>query len=107
MIQHLPLGPHLVTKESLPNHDNLNLRLTLNEEERQVSNTKNLVFTVPYLVSFLSEIMTLEPGDIICTGTPGGVGQARKPQSWMKHGDVVPVEIEGLGVLKNPIVNEE
>ena len=103
----LPLGPHLVTKESLPNHDNLNLRLTLNEEERQVSNTKNLVFTVPYLVSFLSEIMTLEPGDIICTGTPGGVGQARKPQSWMKHGDVVSVEIEGLGVLKNPIVNEE
>ena len=101
------LGPHLVTKESLPNHDNLNLRLTLNEEERQVSNTKNLVFTVPYLVSFLSEIMTLEPGDIICTGTPGGVGQARKPQSWMKHGDVVRVEIEGLGVLENPIVNEE
>ena len=51
--------------------------------------------------------MTLEPGDIICTGTPGGVGQARKPQSWMKNGDVVSVEIEGLGVLKNPIVNEE
>ncbi|WP_428911528.1 fumarylacetoacetate hydrolase family protein [Niallia sp. Krafla_26] len=103
----LPLGPHLVTKEDLPNYDNLNLRLTLNEEERQASNTKNLVFTVPYLVSFLSEIMTLEPGDIICTGTPGGVGQARTPQSWMKHGDVVRVEIEGLGVLENPIKNEE
>jgi len=103
----LPLGPHLVTKEDLPNYDNLNLRLTLNEEERQSSNTGNLVFTVPYLVSFLSEIMTLEPGDIICTGTPGGVGQARNPQSWMKEGDVVRVEIEGLGVLENPIKNEE
>ncbi len=102
----LPLGPHLVTKEDVPNADNLDLRLTLNGEERQRSNTKNLVFTVPYLVKFLSEIMTLEVGDIICTGTPGGVGQARNPVSWMKHGDVVRVEIEGLGVLENPIVNE-
>ncbi|MDR7236389.1 fumarylacetoacetate hydrolase family protein [Neobacillus drentensis] len=102
----LPLGPHLVTKESLPNPDNCDLVLTLNGEERQRSNTKNLVFTIPYLVNFLSNIMTLEVGDIICTGTPGGVGQARKPQSWMKHGDVVRVEIEGIGALENPIVNE-
>ncbi|MEH7095281.1 fumarylacetoacetate hydrolase family protein [Neobacillus vireti] len=102
----LPLGPHLVTKESLPNPDNCNLVLTLNGEERQRSNTKNLVFTIPYLVNFLSNIMTLEVGDIICTGTPGGVGQARNPQSWMKHGDIVRVEIEGIGALENPIVNE-
>ena len=102
----LPLGPHLVTKESLPNPHNCDLVLTLNGEERQRSNTKNLVFNIPYLVNFLSNIMTLEVGDIICTGTPGGVGQARKPVSWMKHGDIVRVEIEGLGVLENPIVNE-
>ncbi|MEH7414918.1 fumarylacetoacetate hydrolase family protein [Neobacillus drentensis] len=102
----LPLGPHLVTKESLPNPDNCDLVLTLNGEERQRSNTKNLVFTIPYLINFLSNIMTLEVGDIICTGTPGGVGQARNPQSWMKHGDIVRVEIEGIGALENPIVNE-
>jgi acylpyruvate hydrolase len=102
----LPLGPHLVTKESLPHPDNCDMRLTLNGEERQHANTGDLVFTIPYLVHFLSEIMTLEVGDIICTGTPGGVGQTRNPQSWMKHGDVVRVEIEGIGALENPIVNE-
>lgn len=103
----LPLGPHLVTKESLPHPDNCELRLTLNGVERQKANTGDLVFNIPYLVHFLSEIMTLEVGDIICTGTPGGVGQARNPQSWMKEGDVVRVEIEGIGVLENPIANEE
>lgn len=102
----LPLGPHLVTKESLPDPHNCELVLTLNGVERQRSNTKNLVFNIPYLVQFLSNIMTLEVGDVICTGTPGGVGQARNPVSWMKHGDVVRVEIEGLGALENPIVNE-
>lgn len=102
----LPMGPHLVTKESLPDPHNCELFLTLNGVERQRSNTKNLVFTIPYLVSFLSGIMTLEVGDIICTGTPGGVGQARKPVSWMKAGDTVRVEIEGLGALENTIVNE-
>jgi acylpyruvate hydrolase len=102
----LPLGPHLVTKESLPDPHNCEISLTLNGEERQRSNTKNLVFNVNHLVSFLSGIMTLEVGDVICTGTPGGVGQARKPQSWMKPGDVVRVEVEGLGALENPIVNE-
>ncbi|MEB3100088.1 fumarylacetoacetate hydrolase family protein [Ferviditalea candida] len=102
----LPMGPHLVTKESLPEPDQCEVVLTLNGVERQRSNTKNLVFTVPFLVSFLSGIMTLEPGDVVLTGTPGGVGQARNPQSWMKHGDTVRVEIEGLGVLENPVVNE-
>ena len=102
----LPMGPYLVTKESLPDPHQCELVLTLNGVERQRSNTKNLVFTIPYLVSFLSGIMTLEVGDIVCTGTPGGVGQARNPVSWMKHGDVVRVEISGLGVLENPIVNE-
>lgn len=103
----LPLGPHLVTKESLPHPDNCEMVLTLNGEERQKANTGDLVFTIPYLVHFLSEIMTLEPGDVICTGTPGGVGQARNPQSWMKEGDIVRVSIEGIGTLENPIRNEE
>lgn len=103
----LPMGPYLVTKDSLPNAFNLDLSLTLNGVERQRANTNDLVFSVPFLVSFLSSIMTLEPGDVILTGTPGGVGQARTTDKWMKHGDVVRVEIEGLGVLENPIVNEE
>lgn len=102
----LPMGPHLVTKESLPKPDNCEVVLTLNGEERQRSNTSNLVFTIPFLVSFLSGIMTLEAGDVILTGTPGGVAMARNPQSWMKHGDTVRVEIEGLGALENPVVNE-
>jgi len=103
----LPMGPYLVTKESLPNAFNLELSLKLNGVERQHANTNDLVFTVPFLVSFLSSIMTLEPGDVILTGTPGGVGLARTTDKWMKHGDVVRVEIEGLGVLENPVVNEE
>lgn len=102
----LPLGPHLVTKESLPDPHNCDLVLKLNGVERQRSNTKNLVFNIPYLVHFLSTIMTLEVGDVICTGTPGGVGQARSPVSWMKEGDKVCVEIDGLGTLENPIENE-
>jgi 2-keto-4-pentenoate hydratase/2-oxohepta-3-ene-1,7-dioic acid hydratase in catechol pathway len=69
----------------------------------QDSNTSNLIFKVPELIAFISQVMTLEPGDLIATGTPGGVGFARKPPVWMKAGDVVEIEIEGIGVLSNPV----
>ena len=71
----------------------------------QDSNTSNLIFKIPYLVTFLSEVMTLEPGDIITTGTPPGVGFAREPARFLQPGDVVRVEIEGLGILENLVIS--
>lgn len=98
-----PMGPWLVTTDEITNPSGLNVVLTVNGEERQRSNTKNLVFTVPYLVEFLSSLMTLEPGDIILTGTPGGVGVAREPQLFLRDGDVVSIEIDQIGVLTNQV----
>lgn len=98
-----PMGPWLVTTDELTDPSGLEVVLTVNGEERQRSNTKNLVFTVPYLVEFLSGLMTLEPGDVILTGTPGGVGVARNPQAFLKDGDVVRIEIDGIGTLENKV----
>jgi acylpyruvate hydrolase len=98
-----PMGPWLVTKDEIPDPHSLEIVLTVNGEERQRSNTKNLVFNVHYLVEFLSHIMTLEPGDVVCTGTPGGVGVARNPQVFLQDGDVVRIEVEKIGVLENRI----
>ncbi|PGT89772.1 fumarylacetoacetate hydrolase family protein [Bacillus sp. AFS040349] len=98
-----PMGPWLVTADELTNPSGLEIVLTVNGEERQHSNTANLVFSVPYLVEFLSNIMTLEPGDIILTGTPGGVGVARDPQVFLKDGDVVRIEVDQVGVLENKV----
>ncbi|NNV06399.1 fumarylacetoacetate hydrolase family protein [Geobacillus sp. C56-T2] len=98
-----PMGPWLVTKDEIPDPHSLEISLTVNGEERQRSNTKNLVFNVHYLVEFLSHIMTLEPGDVICTGTPGGVGVARNPQVFLQHGDIVRIEVENIGVLENRV----
>ncbi|SDM48019.1 fumarylacetoacetate hydrolase family protein [Bacillus sp. OK048] len=100
----LPMGPYLATKDEVPNIDNAAITSKINGEIRQQSNINQLVFTVPYLVEFLSHIMTLEPGDIICTGTPGGVGEAQN--KFLKAGDVVRVEIEGIGAIENKIVKE-
>ncbi|MGD8191462.1 fumarylacetoacetate hydrolase family protein [Brevibacillus ginsengisoli] len=102
-----PMGPWLVTSDELGDPSGLELFLTVNGEERQRSNTRNLVFTVPYLVEFLSGLMTLEPGDVILTGTPGGVGVARDPQAFLKDGDVVRIEIERIGVLENRVKKVE
>lgn len=99
-----PMGPALVTKDEVPDPHNLNVRLLLNGETRQSSNTRNLIFGVPQLISFLSQTMTLEPGDVIATGTPPGVGDSRKPPIYLKDGDRVVVEVEGVGVLENPVV---
>ncbi len=98
-----PMGPWLVTADELKDPSGLEVVLTVNGEERQRSNTKNLVFTVAFLVEFLSNLMTLEPGDVILTGTPGGVGVARDPQVFLKDGDVVRIEIDRIGALENQV----
>lgn len=98
-----PMGPWLITTDELTNPSGLEMVLTVNGEERQRANTDNLVFDVPYLVEFLSNLMTLEPGDIILTGTPGGVGFARNPQVFLQEGDVVRIEIDKVGVLENKV----
>lgn len=99
-----PTGPVLVTADEIPHPDNLDLKLWLNGALRQSDNTSRLIFKIPYLISFVSQVMTLEPGDMIATGTPGGVGVAMDPKGFMKVGDVVRVEIEGIGTLENTIV---
>jgi 2-keto-4-pentenoate hydratase/2-oxohepta-3-ene-1,7-dioic acid hydratase in catechol pathway len=99
-----PMGPALVTPDEIPDPQNLGIRLRLNGATMQDSNTSQLIFPVDYIVSYLSKIMTLEPGDLIYTGTPPGVGMARKPPVWLKAGDVVEVEIDGLGTLRNTVV---
>ena len=100
-------GPALVTPDVLPEGMcSARIQTRLNGVSMQDSNTKNLIFPVRRLISILSEIMTLEPGDIVVSGTPEGVGHARRPPVWMRAGDCVEVEIEGLGVLSNTIEDE-
>ncbi len=101
-----PMGPALVTSDEIPNPGNLKISLTINGETLQNSNTDKLIFGIPQLIESLSEVMTLEPGDIVSTGTPPGVGMARNPKRYMKAGDVVNITIEGLGTLSNPVVGE-
>lgn len=101
-----PFGPELVTRDEIANPGNLNIRLRLNGQVMQDSNTRQLIFPIAHLVSYLSDICTLTAGDLIFTGTPPGVGGARKPPVYLKAGDQVEVEIEQLGVLRNPVVAE-
>jgi 2-keto-4-pentenoate hydratase/2-oxohepta-3-ene-1,7-dioic acid hydratase in catechol pathway len=99
-----PTGPVLVTADEVPDPHNLAIRLRLNGRTMQDSNTRQMIFPVGAVLAYLSQVFTLEPGDLIFTGTPPGVGFARKPPVFLKAGDVVEVEIEGLGVLRNPVV---
>jgi 2-keto-4-pentenoate hydratase/2-oxohepta-3-ene-1,7-dioic acid hydratase in catechol pathway len=99
-----PTGPVLVTADEVPNPHGLGIRLRLNGETMQDSNTGQMIFSVGAVLMYLSQVFTLEPGDLIFTGTPPGVGFARKPPVFLKAGDVVEVEIDGLGVLRNPVV---
>jgi 2,4-didehydro-3-deoxy-L-rhamnonate hydrolase len=92
-----PLGPFLATKDEIADVDNLGVWLKLNGKEVQKSNTSNLIFKIPFLVSYLSQFMTLLPGDVISTGTPAGVGLGMNPQVYLKEGDVMELGIEGLG----------
>lgn len=99
-----PLGPCLVTADEVPDPHALGIRLRLNGQTMQDSNTRQMIFRVEDLISYVSQVVTLVPGDLIYTGTPPGVGAAREPKVWLKGGDVVEVEIDGLGVLRNPVV---
>ncbi len=98
-----PMGPFLVTKDEIENPHNLNLSLKLNGVEKQNSNTKFMLFNINDLIEDLSTVFTLEPGDIIATGTPAGVGAGRNPQQWMWDGDVVEATVEGIGTLVNTV----
>jgi 2-keto-4-pentenoate hydratase/2-oxohepta-3-ene-1,7-dioic acid hydratase in catechol pathway len=100
-------GPWLVTADEIPDPSQLSLETRLNGQVVQKSTTDLLITGIPALIRYCSTIVTLEPGDVIVTGTPGGVGAKRTPPLWMKHGDVVEVEISGIGVLRNPVVAEE
>ena len=98
-----PMGPVLVTKDEIENPHNLNLTLKVNGVEKQSSNTKFMLFNINDLIEDLSIVFTLEPGDIIATGTPAGVGAGRNPQEWMYDGDVVEATVEGIGTIVNTI----
>ena len=99
----LPIGPCLVTADEIPDPHNLDISLTLNGQTMQKSNTLNLIFKIPYLIAYLSQTMTLLPGDILSTGTPGGVGVFRDPPIFLKAGDTVAVTIAGIGTLNNTV----
>ena len=100
-----PLGPFIATCDEIADPHDLDIHLQLNGEEMQASSTAQLIFGVPRLLEFLSGFIALEPGDIILTGTPPGVGFARDPAVYLKDGDTTEVRIDGLGALKNPVIS--
>jgi 2-keto-4-pentenoate hydratase/2-oxohepta-3-ene-1,7-dioic acid hydratase in catechol pathway len=102
---HGPIGPWLVTGDEI-DPSNLGIRLLVNGEVKQSSNTSQLIFGAGEIIEYLSAGFTLEPGDIVFTGTPAGVGATRRPPEFLKAGDTVRVEIDGLGVLENPVMDE-
>jgi 2-keto-4-pentenoate hydratase/2-oxohepta-3-ene-1,7-dioic acid hydratase in catechol pathway len=101
-----PTGPWIVTKDEIKDPHELDISLEIGGETLQHSNTRELIFKIPELIEYISQVVTLEPGDIVATGTPGGVGFARRPQRWLKPGDECIVRIEGIGELRNPVVAE-
>jgi 2-keto-4-pentenoate hydratase/2-oxohepta-3-ene-1,7-dioic acid hydratase in catechol pathway len=103
-----PMGPYLVIKDEIHDPQNLKIQLRVNDEVRQNGSTKNMIFKIPYIISFISDSITLEPGDVISTGTPSGVGIYAKPEPrLLKPGDVVEAEIESIGILRNYITEEK
>lgn len=99
------MGPYLVLRNQITDPHNLRMRLWLNDELRQDSTTGEMIFRIPYIVSYVSQIMTLEVGDVIATGTPAGVGIFAKPKpKLLKPGDTVRAEIEGIGCLRNQVI---
>ena len=98
-----PVGPVIVTADEIDNPHDLSIGLTVNGEQRQDGNTRDMIFDIPTLISSLSEGLTLEPGDIIATGTPSGVGYAMEPPQFLKNGDTVVCEVSGIGTLKNTV----
>ena len=101
-----PMGPYLVSADEIPDPHALDISLSIGGEVLQHSNTRELIFKIPDLVAYLSSVFTLEPGDVVATGTPAGVGFARRPPRYLQAGDEVVVSIEGIGELRNPVVAE-
>lgn len=101
-----PMGPHLVSADEIPDPHGLDISLRIGDEVLQHSNTRELIFKIPDLVAYLSSVVTLEPGDVVATGTPSGVGFARKPPRYLQPGEEVIVSIDGIGELRNPVVAE-
>jgi 2-keto-4-pentenoate hydratase/2-oxohepta-3-ene-1,7-dioic acid hydratase in catechol pathway len=101
-----PTGPWITTADEIADPHALDIELFLNGERMQASNTRELIFKIGDLIAFISGVLTLEPGDIVATGTPAGVGFSKKPPRWLRPGDEVMVRIEGLGELRNPVVAE-
>jgi 2-keto-4-pentenoate hydratase/2-oxohepta-3-ene-1,7-dioic acid hydratase in catechol pathway len=101
-----PLGPAIVTKDEVPDPHTLDIRLTIGGEVLQHSNTRELIFRIPDVITYLSAITPLEAGDIISTGTPVGVGLGRTPHRWLRAGETIVTEVEGLGQLVNPVIAE-
>ncbi|ADJ24581.1 Ureidoglycolate lyase [Hyphomicrobium denitrificans ATCC 51888] len=99
-----PIGPWLVTPDEIPNVDNLAMSLDVNGVRKQTGSTATMIFNIPFLLAYVTEFMVLEPGDIISTGTPPGVGTARNPREFLKAGDVVELNIEGLGTQRQNVV---
>lgn len=103
---HGPLGPWLVTADEIADPHNLSLKTWVDDELRQNANTGEMIFNCYELIAYLSQVMTLEPGDVISTGTPAGVGVKMKPRGYLKPGQTVRIEIEGIGTLTNPVIAE-
>jgi 2-keto-4-pentenoate hydratase/2-oxohepta-3-ene-1,7-dioic acid hydratase in catechol pathway len=103
---HGPMGPWIVTSDEVSDPHCLNLKTWIDGELRQNSNTENMIFNCYEMIEYLSKAMTLEPGDVISTGTPSGVGVKMKPRGYMKPGQIAKIEIEGIGVLSNPVIEE-
>jgi 2-keto-4-pentenoate hydratase/2-oxohepta-3-ene-1,7-dioic acid hydratase in catechol pathway len=101
-----PMGPWIVTADEIADPHSLDIKMTINGEVLQNSNTRELIFRIPDLVAYLSSAFTLEPGDIVSTGTPAGVGFGHKPPRWLKVGDECVISVQGIGELRNPVVAE-
>ncbi|MGH9609555.1 MAG: fumarylacetoacetate hydrolase family protein [Bryobacteraceae bacterium] len=102
-----PTGPWIITADEIEDPHNLDVQIEINGEQLQNSNTRELIFKIPDLIPFLSSVFTLEPGDIVSTGTPSGVGFARKPPRFLRPGDDVVVKVSSIGELRNPVVAEK
>ena len=101
-----PIGPYLVTKDEILNINNLNLISEVNEKRMQSGNTKNMIFNTNFLLSYLSKFMSLQPGDIVTTGTPDGVGMGMKPPVFLKPGDKIKLSIDSLGEQNSKVITE-
>ena len=101
-----PMGPVIVTTDEIPDPHRLDIKLSINDEVMQHSNTSDMLFSIATVIAYASKIFTLEPGDVFMTGSPPGVGEARTPPRWLRPGDVVRIEMEGVGTLINPVDQE-